>query len=144
MSDLSYNQNASNVENNQLKPTSIEQLRNYAQGTLVELPPFAEGQPFIARMRRPSLLVLIKSGKIPNALVSQASSLFVNGSSAVDSDTDMKDLMDIIEVIAESALIEPSLNDIKSAGMELSDDQLTAIFSYTQSGVRALQQFRTN
>ena len=39
--------------------------------------------------------------------------------------------------------MEPTLQQIKSAGLELSDDQIMAIFSYTQVGVKALESFRS-
>ena len=32
--------------------TSIEELKQYSNGTVVELPCFAEGQPFVARFQR--------------------------------------------------------------------------------------------
>ena len=47
-----------------LKLTSIEELKKYANGTVVELPSFSEGQPFVARLKRPSLLSMVKQGKI--------------------------------------------------------------------------------
>ena len=52
-----------------LNVTSIEELVKASQGTLVELPPFAEGTRFVARLKRPSMLAMIKGGKIPNSLL---------------------------------------------------------------------------
>lgn len=130
-----------------LVPTSITQIESYKGGAVVELPAFADGQPFIARMVRPSMLALVKTGKIPNSLLNQATSLFANGSGALNSQgknsANVSELFDVIEVIVEAALIEPTLKDIHSVGMELTDDQMMAIFSYTQRGVKALEQFRT-
>ena len=54
----------------------------------------------------------------------------------------LKDIFDVCVVIAKAALVEPTYEDIKNAGMELSDNQLMAIFSYTQTGVKALDSFR--
>ena len=45
-------------------------------------------------------------------------------------------------LIAEAALVEPTLSEIKSSGMELSDNQLIAIFNYAQRGIEALDNFR--
>lgn len=130
-----------------LVPTSIAQIATYKNGTVVELPPFADGQPFVARMTRPSMLALTKSGQIPNSLLNQATSLFANGTGALNTNgrnaTNVSDLFDVIDVIVEAALLEPTLKEIRSVGMELTDDQLMAIFSYTQRGVKALEQFRT-
>lgn len=131
----------------QLVPTSIAQIASYKQGTIVELPPFADGQPFVARMVRPSMLALIKAGKIPNSLLNQATSLFANGTGALNAGgkaaTNLNELFDVIDVIVNAALLEPTLDEIHSVDMELTDDQLMAIFSYTQRGVKALEQFRT-
>lgn len=130
-----------------LVPTSLEQIKSYKNGAVVELPPFADGQPFVARMTRPSMLALVKSGKVPNSLLNQATSLFANGAGALNATgknaTNMNDLFEVIDVIVDAALIEPTLAEIRSVGMELTDDQLMAIFSYTQRGVKALEQFRT-
>lgn len=127
-----------------MKVTSVTDLQSYASGTVVRLPDFGDGQPFVARMRRPSMLVLAKSGKIPNTLLNAASELFAKGGSGLDTDNDnmLGDMYDICHIICESALIAPTMAEIEGAGMELSDDQLMAIFNYTQTGVRALESFR--
>lgn len=124
--------------------TSITDLHRYASGTVVRFPDFAEGQPFVARVRRPSMLVLAKSGKIPNALLTTAGELFAKGGSSLDTDDKnmLSNFYDTCRIICEAALIQPTLADIEGAGMYLSDDQLMAIFNYTQTGVKALDSFR--
>lgn len=132
--------NCSNV----MSITSVSDLQRYASGTVVRFPDFAEGQPFVARVRRPSMLVLAKSGKIPNALLTTAGELFAKGGHALDADDKnmLSNFYDTCRIICEAALIQPSLADIEGAGMHLSDDQLMAIFNYTQTGVKALESFR--
>ena len=122
--------------------TSFEDLQRYARGTIVKLPGFAEGQPFVARMRRPSMMALVKVGKIPNSLLITANEMFNGKSADTDDENIMKDMFDIMEIICETALIEPTYQQIKDAGLELSDDQIMAIFNYTQVGVQALDNFR--
>ena len=126
------------------KVTSLSDLEEYAKGAIVEFPDFAEGQPFVARVKRPSMLILVKLGKIPNKLVFTANELFAKGGDGIDADNEnmMSEMFDVMESICEAALIEPSLADIKSKDMTLSDDQMTAIFNYTQGGVKALEPFR--
>lgn len=135
------------VDKKVLVPTSISQIASYKSGTIVELPPFADGQPFVARVARPSMLALVKTGKIPNSLLNQATSLFANGAGALNAGgkngTNVSELFDVIDVIVDAALLEPTLGEIRSVDMELTDDQLMAIFAYTQRGVKALEQFRT-
>lgn len=122
--------------------TSSEDLQRYARGTIVKLPDFAEGQPFVVRMRRPSMMALVKVGKIPNSLLVTANEMF-NGKSADTDDEDvMKNMFGVMEVICETALIEPTYQQIRDAGLELSDNQIMAIFNYTQVGVQALDNFR--
>ena len=124
--------------------TSVSDLHKYAVGNVVRFPDFGEGQPFVARVRRPSMLVLAKQGKIPNSLLTAAGELFAKGGSGLDADNEnmLGQMYDIMSIVCEAALIEPTMADIKSAGLELSDDQMMAIFNYTQAGVKALESFR--
>lgn len=124
--------------------TSASDLQSYAVGVIIRLPDFSEGQPFVARVRRPSLLVLAKSGKIPNTLLTAAGELFAKGGGGLDSDNErmLSDMYDIMRIICEAALIQPSLKEIEGVGMQLSDDQMMAIFNYSQAGVKALESFR--
>lgn len=127
-----------------LSITSISDLQKYKKGTVVRLPDFAEGQPFVARLRRPSMLVLAKQGKIPNALLNAAGELFSKGGSGLDTDDNdmLSQVYDICRIICEASLLEPTLEEIESVGIELSDEQMMAIFNYTQTGVKALDSFR--
>lgn len=128
----------------ELKVTSLSDLQSYSKGSVVELPEFAEGQPLIARMKRPSMLVMVKEGKIPNSLLKSANEIFKDGVGSFDKDNDdaMSELYDVIDIICEASLIEPTLSDIREAGLELTDEQMMAIFSYAQQGVEALKSFR--
>ena len=121
--------------------TSIAALSLYAQGQLVELPGFGEGQPFYARLRRPSIMVLTKSGKIPNALLSAATELFT-GKQDKNDPVDLSEIVGVVEVICEAAFIEPTYAQIKEVGLELTDEQMMAVFNYSQKGIRALEPFR--
>lgn len=130
--------------NDLMSITTITDLQRYSSGTIVRFPDFAEGQPFVARVRRPSMLVLAKSGKIPNTLLTTASELFAKGGSSLDTDDKnmLSNFYDTCRIICEAALIQPTLAEIEGVGMYLSDDQLMAIFNYTQTGVKALESFR--
>lgn len=126
------------------KVTTIDELRTMCNGEVVELPPFIQGQHFYARLKRPSMMKLASSGKIPNKLLRSANALF-NGtvSRELEEDDDfMKDLFSTIDVLAESVFIEPSWKDLKEAGVELTDEQYMFIFNYTQKGVDQLEPFR--
>ena len=54
----------------------------------------------------------------------------------------MTELLSLLEVICEDCFVEPKYSDIKKAGVRLTDEQLLAVFSYTQAGVKSLEKFR--
>lgn len=129
---------------NQLKVTSLEDLQVIARGQIVQLPSFGSGAPFVVRMVRPSMLDMIADGSIPNPLIKTASKLFMKGTSSLDEESlpDMKGFTDLLEVICERALVEPTYQQIKDAGVNLTDEQKAAILQYVQRGVNALKSFR--
>lgn len=124
--------------------TSLEQLKQYADGNIVRLPDFAEGQPFVAKLKRPSILGMAKQGKIPNSLLVKTNELFVqSGSLDVEENSMMQEIYDVIDLIASETFVEPTYDEIKSTGTELTDEQMMFIFNYSQQGVKALESFRT-
>lgn len=128
-----------------IKITSFEDLKRYAEGEVVELPPFAEGQPFIARIKRPSMMGLVKRGKIPNQLLTSANKLFSKGAGGVfdeKNEETLRDMFDLFDVICEESFVEPTYMQIKEAKIELTDDQFMFLFDYSQQGVNALKSFR--
>jgi hypothetical protein len=131
------------VEN--YKITSIEELKKYANGDIVELPEFSEGQKFIAKLKRPSMLALVKKGQIPNELLNSANELFADGVKGAfdpnNKDT-LKEIFDLFDVVCEASFVEPTYKQIKDAGIELTDEQLMFVFNYSQAGVKSLVPFR--
>lgn len=124
--------------------TSLEQLKQYTDGNIVRLPDFAEGQPFVAKLKRPSILGMAKQGKIPNSLLVKTNELFVqSGSLDTEENSMMQEIYDVIDLIASETFVEPTYDEIKSTGIELTDEQMMFIFNYSQQGVKALESFRT-
>lgn len=132
------------VNREQLAITSIEELKQYAQGEIVELPPFAPTQPFVAKLKRPSLLAMAKNGKIPNELLVKTNELFMNDGTAVNASDDnmLKEIFSVIDTIAGEVFVQPTYREIKKAGIQLTDEQMLFIFNYTQTGVKNLENFR--
>lgn len=133
--------------NENLKITSIEDLRRMSNGEIVSLPPFVKGTEFNARLKRPSMLAMVKSGRIDNELLVSANELFSSGASGMASSnvkdaSMMKKMFDVIDCICEDSFVEPTYNDLKSNKIELTDEQLLFIFSYAQTGVKELKSFR--
>ncbi|MBD5639666.1 esterase [Clostridium botulinum] len=125
----------------ELKVTNIEDLKNVAQGEVIQLPQFSQGIPFNARVKRVSLLNLVRKGVVPNKLLSAAEELFYGKQSSKEN-VDLAQMTNVMYIMAENALVEPSIEDLKSVGLELTDEQIVALFNYTQEGVSELDSFR--
>ena len=124
--------------------TSLEQLKQYVNGNIVRLPDFADGQPFVAKLKRPSILGMAKRGRIPNSLLVKTNELFVqSGSLDTEENSMMQEIYDVIDLIADETFVEPTYKEIISTGIELTDEQMMFIFNYSQQGVKALESFRT-
>lgn len=128
-----------------VRVTTIEELKKYSEGNIVRLPDFAEGQPFYAQLKRPSLLAMVKNGAIPNDLIVTANELFTNKSvnlKNVNDEKFMSRMFDVFDAMCESVFVRPTYREILDSGIELTDDQYMFVFNYTQQGVRALRPFR--
>lgn len=105
----------------------------------VELPGWCDDVPFTATLRRPSLLTMAAQGAIPNELMGAAQKLFGEGFDAV---MPLDSLGRLLRAIAKDALVEPTLEELEAQDAYLTDMQLAAIYTFAQSGVRALEPFR--
>ena len=127
------------------KVTDINDIINAAAPKIVELPPFDDGTPFSAKLRRPSMLMLMKSGKIPNSLMKSAQDMFKskkNGKKSADDEPNYSELVPMMEIICEACLVEPSMKLLKDNDVQLTDAQISAIMAFSQGGTAGLEQFR--
>ena len=124
--------------------TDVKKLKVYMEGQTVELPDFAEGQPFIARVRRPSMLTMMREGKIPNTLVESANQLFLEGASAMEgaNEEKLKQVFEVLDLLCEATFVAPTWKELVDNDIKLTDEQYMFIFSYAQQGVKALENFR--
>lgn len=123
-----------------VKPTTLNDLKKYANGAIVEIPPFAEDMPVFVKLKRPSMMSMIADGLIPNQLLSVAETMFMNGAS--DSNIPIKDMREVVVCMCKACMVEPTYQDVIDAGLELTDEQMLFIFNYSQIGVNALRSFR--
>lgn len=121
--------------------TSLENLKKLSEGQEVELPGW-DDEPFICKLKRPSLLGLVEGGQIPNPLLNAAYILF-NGAKTQKDVLNLKDQKEILDIVARAAMVEPTYQQLKDIGLELTDLQLLDIYNFTQLGVRSLISFRT-
>jgi hypothetical protein len=122
------------------KITAISSLKKIAQHTdVIALRGWDTETPFVCRVRRSSLRVMITAGKIPNPLMAAAQKLYEGQASRATAS--ITDMLRVMERVVEDALVEPKLAEIKEAGLELTEEQFGAIFNYAQSGVKAVEPF---
>ncbi|MCD3223785.1 esterase [Clostridium botulinum] len=136
-----------------LKITSIEDLKIIGQGKIIQLPPFfPDGKPFIAKIKNPNLMNLLSKGKIPNTLIHAVDQVMFGAEDHKDKKVQSKEeqldqvrqMTELFEIIAQEALLEPTYEDLKNANLELTMQQSLALFQYTQEGVKSLESFREN
>lgn len=120
--------------------TSLDELRQIAQGEVIPLPGFFSDKQFNARVKRVSILGLVQKGVIPNSLLSAANELFY-GKNSNNKNVDMKEISNVMIIMAESALVEPSADQLKGMELSLTDEQIVALFNYTQKGLKAIEKF---
>ena len=109
--------------------TSIEDLKKIAEGQEVELLGWNE-EPFICKLKRPSMLGLVANGDIPNPLLNAAYILF-NGAKTTKDVINMKEQKELLTIMAKAAMVDPTYDDLEKIGLELTDAQLLEIFNYT-------------
>lgn len=128
-----------------MKVTSIETLNKFAEGEVIQLPSFVNGEEFCVRLRRPSFLGMVQSGKFPNALLNTANDLFSKTEKKTSEEqTSLKEIADIMLIVLKEAMIEPTFQQLEDLGLQLTDEQQMAIFQYTQTGLKKLATFHEN
>lgn len=127
----------------ELKPTSVEDLRKGAHASLVEFPPFPSGLPFVARIWRPSIARLMMAGKIPNPLLTTAEKALGVPEAEERKDQEAGDAVrqfgEFLDLLAGEAFLEPKWEEVRDY---LSDEQLAAVQRYLLRGPEALRPFR--
>lgn len=132
------------MENN--KVTTFEELTKYSSGIVMELTPFSESQPFVARLKRPDLIDVVTT-EFPNELLDTAYKLFNDEQEQESKNPDKvfkesAERKKVLEIIAKATLVEPSFEEIEKAGMKLTFVQLLEIYEYVNRGVENLKFFR--
>ena len=105
----------------------------------VQIPGWCE-DGWECELKRPSILALAARGAIVNPLMKTARKLFYSGISPDSGD--LQEEGRVLIEIAKAAMVKPSFDELEAAGIELTDEQLVAIFQFTQLGAKALRRFR--
>ncbi len=118
--------------------TNLEQLKQMANKE-IEIPGWSVEDKISVKVKRVSLMGLAAKGKIPNQLLAAAQQVFTQ---TVKSETSLKDIGEVMELVAEETLVEPTVKDLDEIGLELTDEQKIILFNYSQTGVVELERFR--
>ncbi len=122
--------------------TSLDEMRSKVMQE-VEIVGFEDGETITLMLKRLSVLGLMTSGEIPNALMGVAMEMFDLDASrkkgGKKQEPNMKEISDMLEVICKNVVVSPGYEDIKTF---LTDDQKMEIFHWAQGGVKQLEHFR--
>lgn len=135
------------IEKKEMSITTLKELKKYADGIPVQLPPFASNCPFVALLRRPSVVRLAREGAIPNPLLPAAMELFTGDKPEKKKEDKLKEMAesrDVMTVIARAAMVSPTYDELTEIGLELTESQLIAIYNFTQTGIQDMLSFRTD
>ena len=124
------------------KIASVSDIAKAASGEIITLPGYSSGDYINIKVRRPSLMEMAATGKIPNPLIDAAARLFTDGIDKQKDGESFTELSSVMICVAKAALVEPTYKQLEEAGVSLTDQQLMFLYHYITSGVDALRPFR--
>ena len=120
--------------------TSIEEMKKAGGAQEVELSGW-NGETVTVRLRRPSMYQMAAMGSIPNPLLPVAESLFMASGTGIRK-AEFEDMAKMLDCIAKAALVEPTYDELKEAGLTLTDVQYNEIYAFVLRGSDGLARFR--
>lgn len=123
----------------ELKVISAREFRKKAT-RIIEIDGFEPGEKIAVRIKPASLLNLMISGKLPNNLLGTVNELFEQKDNTQamqlfeQDDNKIKDIMQIIDLVCEQSLVEPTFEEIKDV---ITDAQKMQIMGEAQGNVTA-------
>lgn len=133
------------------KPISIEEIRQRAAGTIIDIPDWDNPSNTIAiRVKRIDLTTkILESDILPNELRVAADSVF-NGSDEEIEDSIKQSMIQegkfdkfisMLDAMCEEAMLEPKFKEVQEA-YPLILTQKIAIFNWLMGGIQKLKSFR--
>ena len=132
-----------------MQVTSIDQLKKIKRTEVILVGAFEDGTELVAEVKKPDMMALMASGKVPNALLKPAMQVFNGKTKEItdkvgENDLDaLKDMVGLLDVFAKETLVNPSYKDIQDCGIDLTMEMKLNLMAYAQGGVQALESFRT-
>ncbi len=121
--------------------THLDDLCRESQPCVVDLPGFTPGTTVRFRLRRANLRELARAGRIPNPLLPAAQRLYEGAQSGARAS--FAEVARVMDEVVSSAMVEPTMEQLRNAGVELTEEQFGLIWAYSQQGVAALETFRS-
>lgn len=137
--------------------TSIDDLKRIGAQEQT-LPPFADGTPFVAKLKKVSIIDVARTGRIPNPLIKSIMQTIENKSTEKSeqerqeendnleqellNDENASKSLDFMMAVVETSLVSPTYKQIQDCGVSLTDEQIFAIFSYALGDMSVLSSFR--
>lgn len=125
---------------------TAEQFKEKAV-SIIPIPGFDEGETFDIKVKKLSLVGLMSSGKIPNALMQVVKQAFEGISSTANQEEAEASIVDkagdigkLLDIVCKEAMLEPLFEDVKDV---MNDAQKLAIFEFTQGGANRVKSFPT-
>jgi len=130
---------------------SIEEIKEKAKGTLVEIPDWDNKGTISVRLRSIDVTpLLVETGNIPNSLVTEVATMFdedskpvvKEGKSPENTQEMINTFAPMLDTIAKEALAEPTYEAIQEI-YPLNLQQKIAIFQFVIGGIDKFKPFRT-
>lgn len=122
--------------------TGIDELRAMGGREIVELSGWKKDAPFVCELKQVGMYELMAANYVPNPLVPVVRELFMGMKRAVENGfTDPEDAKGFV-AIARAAMLNPTYDQVREAGLDLTDRQVLEIFFFATRGASALAAFR--
>ena len=132
-----------------LKETTLEELKQIAEGEVVAITGFVPGKPFNVRLKRLVLENFISDagGNIPNKLIDKAEQIFYNAELNAKGERkltkkEVKEIEELENHLLKAMMVNPTYEEVEESGLKLSTLQRQEILIYGFYNVDKLEPFR--
>ena len=133
-----------------MQVTSLEELKQIAKkvnGEVIEIPGFDDMSVLNVKVKRVSLTDLVQCDVLPNILLLEVQKILDKKQKGHEMkgkeyERAVKNLEQFTEIVYKQALIEPSVDDFESVGLELNKVQKSMISEYAIGDTSRLERFR--
>ena len=133
-----------------MQVTSLEELKQIAKkvnGEVIEIPGFDDMSVLNVKVNRVSLTDLVQCDVLPNILLLEVQKILDKKQKGHEMkgkeyERAVINLEQFTEIVYKQALIEPSVDDFESVGLELNKVQKSMISEYAIGDTSRLERFR--